>query len=57
MNIRKLAPQDAALFQRLRLIGLRDEPSASANDDLLGVVTLGREGMRSSTGRCTMRCT
>jgi hypothetical protein len=57
MNIRKLTPQDAALFQRLRLIGLRDEPSAFANDDLLGVVTLGREGMRSSTGRCTMRCT
>ena len=77
MNIRKLTPQDAACFQRLRLIGLREEPSAFASsyeeekdrplsaleaqlapcadhaifgafdgDDLVGVVALGREGMR-----------
>jgi RimJ/RimL family protein N-acetyltransferase len=76
MNIRKLTPQDAPDFQRLRLIGLRDEPSAFAssyeeekgrslaaieaqladspdhaifgafaNDELVGVVALGREGM------------
>ncbi len=76
MNIRKLKPQDAASFQRLRLLGLRDEPSAFAssheeeqdrplsaieaqlapsldhaifgafaNDELVGVVALGREGM------------
>ena len=77
MNFRQLTPQDAAPFQRLRLIGLRDEPSAFAssddeekdralavieaqlaesadsaifgafaNDELMGVVALGREGMR-----------
>jgi ribosomal protein S18 acetylase RimI-like enzyme len=76
VNIRKLAPQDAPAFQRLRLIGLRDEPrafassyeeekdrapsdvaaqlapspdhaifGAFANDELIGVVALGREGM------------
>ena len=77
MNIRKLTPQDAACFQRLRLTGLRDEPSAFASScdeekdrplsatevqlvgasdsaifgaftggELIGVVALGREGMR-----------
>jgi ribosomal protein S18 acetylase RimI-like enzyme len=77
MNIRNLTPQDAPHFQRLRLIGLRDEPSAFASsyeeekdrpmlaieaqltpaadraicgafahDELVGVVALGREGMR-----------
>jgi ribosomal protein S18 acetylase RimI-like enzyme len=77
MNIRKLTPQDALDFQRLRLLGLREVPSvfassydeekdrplaameaqltpsadravfgAFANKDLVGVVALGREGMR-----------
>jgi ribosomal protein S18 acetylase RimI-like enzyme len=31
MNIRQLTPQDAADFQRLRLLGLREEPSAFAS--------------------------
>jgi RimJ/RimL family protein N-acetyltransferase len=77
MNFRQITPQDAPQFQRLRLLGLRDEPSAFAssyeeekdralavieaqlvespssaifgafaNDALIGVVALGREGMR-----------
>jgi ribosomal protein S18 acetylase RimI-like enzyme len=76
-RIRKLTPQDAPQFQRLRLIGLRSQPSAFAssyeeekgralaaieaqlaespdsaifgaftNNELIGVVALGREGMR-----------
>jgi ribosomal protein S18 acetylase RimI-like enzyme len=76
-DIRQLTPQDAPQFQRLRLIGLRNEPSAFAssyeeekdravtaieaqlaespssaifgaftNNELIGVVALGHEGMR-----------
>ena len=77
MNIRKLTPPDASHFQRVRLAGLRDAPTAFAssyeeevdrsfaeieaqlaaspdraifgafkNDELVGVVALGRESMR-----------
>ncbi len=77
MNIRQLNPRDAVAFQRLRLAGLRDQPSAFAssheeekdrplaaietqltpasdkailgafaNNELVGVVALGRESMR-----------
>jgi len=55
MQIRRLTPTDAAVFQKLRLAGLREEPSAFGSSyeeekDFSASIIEGRLAMRSDSG-------